>query len=327
MFKFKFTDDFQNDMKLIPIKKQCDNSHKHCYEIIQMANKSTQLITQEYFNDFIKLVSIQNVWCLSPHYNSKYNEIKKFILNNSKKFKINKFDSFIIFMNDNETYDIIIDQQKFYPNLIDELINLEVIQNNYGGGLKINFLNLLITNQLKLKTFEYIIMSMTLNEFSKYLDKINKNFQSSVDVVINNFILKNKNNLMQKENAQIGIKLLNTIITKSHILTNIYPLISENISLVQKKEIFNKSILTYDKNLILLMLEKKDIILDINTINKLIEKSYPRPEGSPNSKIIAEIIDLLCDYGLVINKQITIKLLEHGCYINNFEKYGIKKIP
>ena len=71
------------------------------------------------------------------------------------------------------------------------------------------------------------------------------------------------------------------------------------------------------------MLEKKDIILDINCVNNLVEKSYPRPCGSPNSIRVAEIMDILSLYGLNIDKKIIIKLLKHGCYVNNLEKYGI----
>jgi hypothetical protein len=314
----------QNEIKFIQIKRQCDNSHKHCVDIVHTANRSTKPITQEYFNDFITMISSGNYSnCLSIHYNNKYGDIKNFIITNSKTLKINNWNSIITFMSDTEIFQLITNQQVLEPDLIQKLIQLDILQQNGYGG-RTNFLNILITGQVKLKTFEYFLMSMSLIQFSKYLDKMVKNFPQSVDGIINRFIVQNKNNLKLKENVQIGIKILNTLITKPSILINIYPSISENINLDQKKDLFNKSISTLDKNFMLLMLEKKDIIPDINTVIKLIERSYVRPEGASNSKQVAEIIDLLCDYGLVIDKSIVIKLLEKGCYINNLEKHDIK---
>jgi hypothetical protein len=313
----------ENEIKLIPIKRQCDNSHKHCVEIVQTAKYSTKPITQEYFNDFITMMSSGNYSnCLSVYYNNKSGDIKKFIITNSKTSKINNWLNILQYMTDLELYEIIINQQVLEPDLISKLIILDLQPNNYGA--RTNFLNFLITNQVKLKTFEYLLMSMNLNQFSMYLDKMIQNFSQSVEGIINKFITHNKKDLELKENLQIGIKILNTFIAKSSILTIICPLIYDNINIKKKKDIFNKSISTYDKNLMLLMLEKKDIQPDINTITSLIERSYVRPEGATNSKQIAEIIDLLCEYGLVINKQIVIKLLEKGCYVNNLEKHDIK---
>lgn len=313
----------QNEIKLIPIKRQCDNSHKHCIVIVQTANRSTKSITQEYFNDFITMISSGNYYsnCLASQYNYKSGEIRKFIITCSKTLKINNWTSIISFMTDTEMCELIMNQQALEQDLILKLINLDIQQNNYGA--RTNFLNILITN-LKLKTFEYLLMSMNLNQFSRYLDKMMKNFSQSVEVIINKYFAHVKKDLELKENIQIGIKILNTFIAKSSILTTIYPLISENIDITKKKDIFNKSVLTYDKNLMLLMLEKKDIQPDINTITSLIERCYVRPEGASNSKQIAEIIDLFCEYGLVIDKQIVIKLLEKGCYVNNLEKHDIK---
>jgi len=313
----------QNEIKFIQIKRICDNTHKHCVDIVQTANRSTKPITQEYFDDFITMISSCNYSnCLSIHYNNKCEDIKKFILSNSKTLKINKWNSIIIFMSDTEILQLITDQQVLEPELITKLIQLEIQQSNYGG--RTNFLNILITGQVKLKTFEYLLMSMSLTQFSKYLDKMFKNFPQSVEGIINKFFTHNKTNLELKQHSELGIKILNMFITKPTILINIYPLISENIDLNQKQEIFNKSIGTLDKNLMLLMLEKKDIIPNIYTVMKLIEHSYVRSEGASNSKQVAEIIDLLCDYGLVIDKSIVIKLLEKGCYVNNLEKHDIK---
>lgn len=312
-----------NQTKLILIKHSCDRTHKHCAEIIANAKKLTVPITQEYFDNFLLMISRTRYYeCISNYYNSKYMDVKKFILEHSKLLKVNYWDTIITYMTDNEIYEIMIKQQILVSDLITKLINIDIT--TYVG--KKNLMKSLIENPVKVKTFEYIIMSMSLENFSKYLDKIDCkiNLNNSVESIINKFILANKECFGQKKYIQLGIKILHMFITKPNILANIYPLISSNINLEQKKNIFNKCISTCNKNLMLEMLEKKDIILDINCIDKLVEKSYARTfEGAPNNKQVAEIVDLLCEYGLIITKDIVIKLLEHGCYVNNLEKHGL----
>ena len=315
------TNTLQNEKKLVIIKKTCDNSHKHCGEIITTINSTNLPITQEYFNDFMKLITNSNYCsCLSHIYNGKHYLLKKFILEMSKKLKIENFNLILPYVSDKEIYDIIVNQQLLDSTLIDKLMITEVTQYD----IKTNFINLLLSTPSKIKTFEYVLMSMNLSQFSLFIDIVNKNFQSSVELLINYYINEKKNELMLKKNLHIGLKFINTFISKPSMILNFYSLISANITTEQKKEIFNKSIVNPDRKLILLMLEQRDVIPDIDTVNKLLVKSYSRPEyGSPNAKNIAEIIDLLCDYGLVITKNITMKILEKGCYINNLEKHGI----
>lgn len=309
---------------LIPIRRTCDNSHKHCKEIIQTAAKSKTPISQQYFNDFLTLIgSSRYASCISPHYNSKHNDIKKFIISGSVKLKINNSNWYIIltYMLDDELYQLILNQQALEPNIISQLITMNIVQSNGYGG-RTNFLNMLITNTPKIKSFTHIFMLMSLSEFSKYLDVITKNFNSSVENVIIEFIKKNKNNL-SGSNTQLGLKIINTLINRPNIIKSIYSLISKSINQEQKKIIIDKTISTVDKSLLLLMLENNDFVPDISTITKLVEKSYISPEGSHNSKSVADIVDILCEYGLKIDKPIVLKLLSHGCYVNNFEKHGI----
>jgi hypothetical protein len=309
---------------LIPIRRTCDNSHKHCQEIIQTATKSTTQISQQYFNDFLTLVgSSRYSSCISQHYNSKHNDIKKFIISNSVKLKINNdgWSVLLSYMSDDEIYQLILNQQALEPNIISQLIGMDVVQTNGYGG-RTNFLNMLITNISKIKSFTHLLMSMSLSEFSKYLDKMTKNFSSSIDNIIIIFIERNKDNF-SGSNTHIGLKIINTFINKPNIIKNIYPLISKSINPEQKRVIFDKTISTLDKSLLLQMLENKDFVPDISTITKLVEKSYARPEGASNSKSVADIVDILCEYGLKIDKLIVLKLLSHGCYVNNFEKHGM----
>lgn len=312
----------QNFIPLVPIRRVCDNSHKHCWDIVQTATKSTIQISQEYFNDYLNLLaSSRYSSCLSTHYNSKHHEIKKFITLNSLKLKITNWDMILIYMSDDEIYQLILNQRELDPKIISQLFNIDIIQQN-GYGAKLNLLNALITNMTKIKSFTILLMSMSLKEFSVYIEKMTKNFASSVDNVIIKFIEKNKDNLSDN-NAHIGIKIINAFISKPLILKNIYQLISKYISLEEKKKIFDKIITTLDKSLLLMILKNNDIVPDICTINKLVEKSYATPNGAYNSKIVADIVDLLCDYGLKIDKPIILKLLSHGCYVNNFEKHGL----
>lgn len=224
----------------------------------------------------------------------------------------------LIQLSDSETTELITNQKIIIPDLINTLINLN-IQYNYT---KTSFLNSLLY-QSKYKTLEHIVLSMNLVDFLKYIENLQKNLQSknlqqNIEQIINNYILKNKNILSQKENINNTLKIAHMYATKSYILNNVYKLISNDINGNQKKEILNKAITTFDKNLILMILEKKDIVLDIDIICKLIEKS-----NHHSHKQTADIIDILCDYGLVVDKKIIIKLLERNCYVNNLEIHGI----
>lgn len=313
-----------NPLPLVPIRRTCDNSHKHCQEIVQTASKSTTQISQQYFNDFLTLVgSSRYSSCISQHQYSKNNDNKKFIISNSVKLKINNdvWSVLLTYMSDDEIYQLILNQQALEPNIISQLIVMDVVQTNGYGG-RINFLNMLIANINKIKSFSHLLGSMSLSEFSKYLDKMTKNFNLSVENIVIEFIEKNKDNL-SGSNTQVGLKIINTFINKPNIIKRIYPLISKSINPEQKRVIFDKTISTLDKSLLLQMLENKDFVPDISTITKLVERSYARPEGASNSKSVADIVDLLCEYGLKIDKPIVLKLLSHGCYVNNFEKHGM----
>jgi hypothetical protein len=306
----------------IPIKRNCDGLHRHCVEIVNTVNKLNKQITQEYFNNFFALIiNSRRSSCLSYYNNKNCSLIIKFIHTHSVYLKIPNWEPIISFMYDDDIIDIIKNQEKIDPNIIETLKTMEINQGYYGS--KVNLLNLLITGTAKIRTFEHIIMKMNLSEFARYVEKIPKNYNSSIDRIINNFIKKNKKLLGSKENYSSGIKIFYAFISKPNLLKEIYPTISNFLNSKQRKVIFNKAITTYDKNLLLMILETKDVIPDMETIEKLVEKSYCRHEGASNSTQVAHIIDLLCEYGLVINKQIVMKLLEHGCYVNNFEKHGM----
>lgn len=310
--------------ELIKIKKTCDNSHKHCQEICQTAKNQIHLITQEYFNDFFLIIKTSNYnSCLSTYSNKHSNEIKDFIIKCSEFLKIPSWDPIIINFTDDQINQIINNQKKIdnCAVFIDNILNIDNVIMNYGS--RVNLINALLTHPVKVKSFENVLMSMELGQFSRFLNKMIKTNSVSLDNSIVKYINYQKQNLKLGLNKEIGIKIINNFINKPQIIKNIYGIISESLNQNQKTDIFNKSIATYDKDLIFLILENKDVIPDINTINKLVEKCYVRPEGCSNGKLIADIIDLLCEYGLVITKSIVSKLLDHGCYVNNLEKHGV----
>lgn len=314
-----------NQNCLLTINTHCDNKHKHCHDIVTTANNSMIPITQKYFNDYLLMLgNMRYSCCLSDYYNNHHAEIKKFIVTNSIKLIIENWELIILYISDDDIHKIILNQQALNPNIISQLIKLEITSTyNTYGSQKINLLNMMILNTSKIKSFSHIIMLMSLSEFAKYIDIMPKNYSSLVDNIIIKFIEKNKNNFSLEVNIPIALKIINRFILKSSILKIIYPLIKNLLNLKQQQEILNKTILLLDKNLLLLILENSEIIPNIYTINKLVEKSFSSQENDYTLKIIAGVIDLLCDYGLKINKEIVVKLLLHGYYINNFEKHGM----
>ena len=314
----------QKPIELIKIKKICDHSHNHCHEICQNSKNILDKITQEYFDEFFELIKSNkyNNSCLSLYSNKNYNELIEFIIKCSEFLKIPSWDPIILLFTDEKINKIIINQKKIIPNFIINILNKDILFSNYNS--KSNLITALITHPIKIKSFETVLMSIELSNFSIFLNKMSNTNLVSIDNLIVKYINYQKQNLKLDMNKEIGIKIINNFINKPVIIKNIYRIISNSLNKNQKIDIFNKSISSYDKDLIFLILEDKDIIPDINTINKLVEKNYVRPEGSFNSKLVAEIIDLLCEYGLIITKQIVSKLLDHGCYINNLEKHGIE---
>ena len=308
---------------IIEIKKHCNNNHTYCKEIALKYKNSINELTQINFNNYITMIKsgIYNC-CISNYHNNHASEIKNFIISCSSIYIINSWDNLINNILDDELLKIIKNQILLDNNFIKKILNLDNITTNYSA--KLNFINALISYQpYKLKSFEFIILDMNLNDFSKYLNKMNKQINNNIENIVIKYINKNSLLLQKKENIEISTNIINNFISKSEILKHIYKLIYNFIDEKFKLEVFNKSIISLDKELILLLLENKDIKPNIDTVNKLVEKCYCRSDGAIGSTQVAEIIDLLCDYGLVINKTIVIKLLQHGCYINNLEKHNI----
>lgn len=316
--------------ELIKIRKTCDTTHKHCLEICGVANipGNYKKVTQEYFNEFFMLFKNQTrTCCMSDYSNRRASSIKTFIIECSKFLQIPQWDALAMFMSDVDLSTVLANQIKLNPNFVEQMIGLNIISNDYGG--RSNIINSMLLSPMKLKSFDCVIMSFDVGQFSRYLNIMTKQNNGSTkqfDEIIIKYISTNEEKFKLAANKEIGIKIINNFLTKPVIIRRVYKLISKLISQEQKVEIFNKSLsgIDKDKELILFMLDNRDIVPDINTINKLTERCYLRPEGCANSKQIADIIDMMCEYNLVITKQIVLKLLDHGCYVNNLEKHGIQ---
>ena len=309
---------------LIEIKRQCDNKHTHCREIALKYKNNIEIINQDYLKRYLNLLKSSSYYnsCLSNNSNNHLNDLKDFIVNSSISLEIPIWDTLVSSLNDETLFAIVKNQFKLDNNFINKIID-ENVTMNYGN--KIHLINSLISiHPIKILTFDYILTNMTIQQFNKYYQKMNKPLPSSIENSIIKFIELNTNKLKQEIEIDICIKMLNYYINNPKIVKTIYNTInSSTLSPQIKQEILNKSIGSFDKDLILSLLDNNNIIPDINTIINLVSKSYVKPSGSNNCKQVAEIIDILCEFGLIITKPIIIKLLETGCYINNIEKYNI----
>lgn len=323
MLPFENSQNLVKTKPLVVINKSCTYTHTHCIDIINTSYESHEEITEKYFNDFLSMINnIKYSMCGYAAHNKKSYEVINFIVKHSKNLLIKNWENIIFLTSDNNILDIIKNQHLLDNNLLLNLINSKM--KNYNNH---NFVDCLyLSPPIKIKSFEYVLMNMNLNEFSHYLKNINKNYINScyvnqIDQIMIKFLKKHKNSL--ESNNELSNNILKIFIKKNNILKEIYPIIP-NINSELKKKIFENAIELLDKNMIILILEKKDIVIDISVINKLVEKSYRVTNSSSyNSNKVAEIIDLLCEYGLVITKKILLILLEKGCYINNIEKHDI----
>lgn len=309
---------------LIPIKKNCDGNHKHCQDIYKEWKKNPNNITQTYLNDFFQIIKLNNYnSCLSQS-NNFHKELKSMFKTVSAFLEIPVWEALLLYCCDDEINTIIKNQIKYLtPSVfIEKILNTDLILNH---GPNMNFMNILLLHHpMKLKSFESIIMDMEIGQLSRHLTKMTKNHNNQVDTIIIKYINANKEKLKLPINKEIGLKIINNFINKSQIIKIVYECIQMNITSEEKKDIFNKTIGLRDEKLTLIILESKDIIPDFDSINKLIGNINSGFSFNYHNKNMADFIDLLCEYGLIITKEIIIKLLDNGYYVNNIEKYNIE---
>jgi len=172
------------------------------------------------------------------------------------------------------------------------------------------------------KVKDLIIDSMSINHFVSFFKNIYSKLYSYTycDNFIIDYIKKYKDNF---SDSHIN-DLTNTIPNRLSLLKSIYTILIPKINPQNLKSILDKMATSLDKEIILLILvTNADTKPDITTVRSLISRSQCTENGSYNKKEVATILDIFISHGLVITKEIILLLLDHGCYINNIEKYNI----
>lgn len=307
-------------------KRICDARHTACKAQAEyIISKKSEELKEEEIEKFITITTGQNGYCLNKYQNGgNYTKvIESYIkISEIKEIKPHIFIYLGLSFDDVVLEKILRNNLKFDENYCSKLIN-----ERNGRGHHNNNLNLFnITSGNKSKTFSIIFEKMT---FDNFLNNIN-NFRyllSEYDTPIVKFLER-----MINEKANFNQKaLLDYIISKNSIFDRILPKFANCVDFNLKKELLDRICSKCNKNFILKILNfpvenNKDLplITDI-TISNLCSTSYVRDLlGSPNCNTIAEIIDTMIDYGLKINEDLVLKLLEKGCYINKIEKYQLK---
>lgn len=324
MYKYNnINNSLKNEEKEIIVINRCDSKHTFCNSFSLKYINNINKLNEKDFNNFlnnIKMDGYNNCLSLYSNRNNRLN-VLKLITNCSEKFNISYWDVLITNLSDDELHKIIENQIKYNNDFMNNVIFKDIQLTHYSNC---SLINLLITTiPIKLKSFEIIFISFNLEQFNKYLDKIPINNKYIDDIIIKFYNQNNIIHFTKPENEKLLYKFLDKFNNNVNIIKHLFPLVKNSLYNNYKLKLFNSSISKYDKPLILLFLESIEIKPNNLTVEKLVEKTYNSNGGSSNKKIIAEIIDLLCDYGLIITKNIILKLLKHGCYINGFEKHGI----
>ena len=302
------------------LKQYCDGRHTQCTEYVNkyINNINSEELDQEFITKYITHITRNTNYanCLHPSYNSKNEELKKFLLKISERFAINATQLSLIANNlsDDVLFKIIENQHKKCNDYINALIiNNDVHTQNFITTLSSNY-------PIKFKVISYIFDNLNIEMFMSILSKLRLNtINTRLEDIISNYIKKNIKKICENKNTLS--KIIKTLSNKMFLLKSVYNNIKNTNNNEVIAEIFNNCVSNIDKEFIILILEDSNITLDISTITNLVSKIYTKTGCSQSADKIAEIMDIFIDNGLKITKEIVFKLLESGCYINNIEKY------
>jgi hypothetical protein len=224
-------------------------------------------------------------------------------------------------INDANLLEIIKNQITIDNTYIDKLYNENRVKINYSINNFILTLSCEITpTNSKLNTFTYLINKLTVEKIKRLFENFKSlNILNKIDKIIINYLKKNYNDLIG--NIKLSLELINIFIIKSNIVIEIYNIIKTYLNYDEKIEILNKCLTTLDINLILTILEDSDI-----KVNEDILINLPKNIKYHNlsSVKVAEIIDILEMYGLIITRKLILNLLDYRCYVSNILKYNIE---
>lgn len=308
---------------ILPAIRRCSYSHDHCKAIADIGIKNIPLVTQTYFNDYLKLIRGANnhTNCISRQTHDKREKVVEFITLCSRTLNVhnNSWEFFASCLTDHELFIIIQNQLKIRPVLIEEFIASEYTGILHHG--RKNFINFMMESVSRIRTFAILIESMNVQQFTKFLKKMKYFCSTAIDNVLVKFIEKNKNNINANvETLNIMFECFKSNLT---IMKEIYKIFQLTISNVQKKILFQNALTCHNHEIIFLLIKNNDYVPSNDDIDKLIEKCYCTPDGCNSAGQIAQILDLLIDCDLTVTKELIIKLISHGCYINQIEKYGV----
>jgi hypothetical protein len=308
--------------------KNCDGNHNVCTNMVSILEKSlndNENIEISSIKTFFELIFQQTNYsysCLSSYYNKNYHKLVLFIEKiNNKDIIIEPlyFAKYCQFVDDKLGLNIITNQTKLDKDYCNKLLLEKNVKSQYGSN--ISFITICINNS-KINIINYAIENMSFTTFSEIITSLKMINDKCIDSLIK-FINKHSNLLDNK----ILINLVDNFTNKSQIIKLIYNIISKsNSDLSLKKILLEKSVKTFNKELIITILEEtNENLLTKELLTLLINQNYFREiYGSCNNKQTAEIIDIFILYGFKITNELVIELLNKGCYINNIGKYNIE---
>jgi hypothetical protein len=312
-------------MALSLLSRGCGSGrHEVCLNNLTYFKQSMANLNKINFVKFIDAILSNGNYncCLLNHYNKNSNDIINFIILASGLIEIpaNKLISICQHIpGDIETKKIIENQIKLNEKYKEELINCKNATGYYGSI--IHFIPQCI-NLKKINTFKYALENLDINIFVELLKQIRDSIPLEYEKHLSDYITKNSEHI--KISHQI-INLVDALVNKPTILKIMFKSTNLNLKADERLDILNKVVSGHsqDASLILLIMEGGNVIPNNITIINLLSKAYFRSIGSPNAKVIAEIIDIFILYGFKISKDIVIMLLRKGCYVNSIESHQI----
>lgn len=308
--------------------KNCDNTHGCCESMsnqieVSLDNKTSDINLVKSF--FEVIFSLNHALCVSSYYNKKYLKIHKTIE------KINQNDiiiepiyyaKFTQHVDEKVGLDIIKNQTRLDKYYCDKLYMEKNIKNQYGSNL--TFVTLCINNS-KHEILNYSLDNISSLSFIQNIVSLKCIIEKNLDKLDNLYkVIKKYFNEISEQGYIINI--IDNFINRPAIVKYIYSLISKSTDYATvKKALLERCVKTYNKELIITILEESnENLLSVELFTTLINQNYFRElDGSYTAKQTAEIIDIFIMYGFEITKELVVKLLDRGCYVNNIEKHKI----
>lgn len=307
------------------LTRACGGKHDVCTNNINYFKNSMVNLTKINFEKFIDAVLTNGNYnnCLSNYSNKNSNVIFDFITLASSMVEIPvaKFISIMQYaQGDDYIKNIIENQVKINSNFKKELINCKVARSYYGNTTL--FMSQCISSQ-RINTFKCILKGIDVSTFFEIVNQTKESLPIEYEKFIMEYINNNEKEIKKYDKLNSTIE---SLINKPKILKYIYTILAPTLTPDKKLDILNKVVSSniLDPELILIIMEGKDVVATNITLINLLSKVYFRTVGAHNAKIIAEIIDIFIMYGFKITKEIVITLLRKGCYINRIEKYPIE---